>query len=120
MSRFSLDQPDPIVRQAPSVELTCWEKVIRDAKYYKIPNPIIDLMQERNEIGIERYNTPLMPHNGRDAGSDAMCETLDLLAYLQQIKLERPNDVDLGYLDLFYQKILDNLPLLYKYVNKPK
>jgi len=41
-------------------------------------------MAERRRVGIERYGTPLQPHNGRDALVDAYQEALDLCVYLRQ------------------------------------
>ena len=43
---------------------------------------------ERRRQGIERYGTPLQPHNGRDALYDAMQEALDLVVYLRQAEME--------------------------------
>ncbi len=43
---------------------------------------------ERRRQGIERYGTPLQPHNGRDALYDALQEAMDLLAYLRQAEIE--------------------------------
>ena len=61
------DQPPPTESEFPSV----WPMVIRD-------------MEERHRIGIERYGTPLRPHNGRDALIDAYQEALDQVVYLRQ------------------------------------
>ncbi len=38
--------------------------------------------------GLERYKTPLMTHNGRDAGQDAMQELADAVMYVQQLRME--------------------------------
>lgn len=55
-----------------------------------IPNestPIVDLvmddLQERKRIGIERYGVPLQAHNGRDMLIDAYQEAMDLVIYLR-------------------------------------
>ena len=57
-----------------------------------IPNtsiPIVDLvmqdLQERKELGIKRYGTPLQAHNGRNSLVDAYQEALDLCIYLRQV-----------------------------------
>jgi len=50
---------------------------------------VIADMAERRRVGIERYGTPLQPHNGRDALVDAYQEALDLAVYLRQAIEER-------------------------------
>lgn len=46
----------------------------------------------REQLGIQRYGTPLYPYNGRDAIIDAYEECLDLAIYLRQYILERGID----------------------------
>ena len=46
-------------------------------------------MQDRHELGIKRYGTPLQPYNGRDALRDAYEEALDLAVYLRTAIYER-------------------------------
>ncbi len=64
-------EPNPI----PNGNIAVWEVVIGD-------------MKDRNALGIERYNTPLQPFNGRNALVDAYQESLDLAVYLRQRILE--------------------------------
>lgn len=45
--------------------------------------------QEQYEKGIKKYNTFLSTFNGRDAFVDAMQESVDLVMYLNQLRLER-------------------------------
>lgn len=66
------DQPAPTQNALTPV----WDLVIQD-------------MQERNQVGIQRYGTPLQPFNGRDALVDAYQEALDLAVYLRQAIVER-------------------------------
>lgn len=66
------DQPPPIPNEKPAV----WNLVITD-------------MRERDQVGRQRYGTPLQPHNGRDALVDAYQEALDLAVYLRQEIEER-------------------------------
>lgn len=59
-------------------------------------NPIIqelvmDDMNARLVLGIERYGTGLQAHNGRDFLRDAYEEALDLAAYLRGALYERDN-----------------------------
>lgn len=49
---------------------------------------IVDL-EERRRVGIERYGTPLQPHNGRDALVDLYQELQDALLYIRQEIEER-------------------------------
>lgn len=46
-------------------------------------------LEAREQLGIERYGTPLQPHNGRDALRDAYEEALDLACYLKQVLIEQ-------------------------------
>lgn len=43
----------------------------------------------REQVGIQRYGTPLQAGNGRDALRDAYEEALDLATYLRQVIEER-------------------------------
>lgn len=45
-------------------------------------------LRARAEMGMRRYGTPLMTHNGRDAVMDCYQECLDALMYITQAKLE--------------------------------
>lgn len=54
-----------------------------------IQTMVIEDLRGRREVGIERYGTPLQPHNGRDALRDAYEEALDLACYLRQAIEER-------------------------------
>lgn len=50
---------------------------------------VIDDMRERDNLGRQRYNTPLRSWNGRDALVDAYQEVLDLAVYMRQEIEER-------------------------------
>jgi len=65
-------QPAPIANDSRPI----WELVITD-------------MYERDQVGRERYGTPLQANNGRDALQDAYEEALDLVVYLRQVIEER-------------------------------
>jgi len=66
------DQPPPKPNYLPAV----WDLVVSD-------------MLDRDQVGRQRYGTPLQPHNGRDALMDAYQEALDLAVYLRQAIFER-------------------------------
>jgi hypothetical protein len=68
----SIDQPPPKHNEQPAV----WDLVMAD-------------MRERDQVGRQRYGTPLQAHNGRDALLDAYAEALDLAVYLRQAVFER-------------------------------
>lgn len=46
-------------------------------------------IEDRKQVGIERYGVALQPHNGRDALRDAFEEAVDLATYLAQVLIER-------------------------------
>jgi len=66
------DQPLPIVNDARDIQ-----------------SQVVDDINARRLVGIERYGTALQPHNGRDALRDAYEEALDLCMYLKQCIVER-------------------------------
>ena len=65
------EQPTPTGDGTP-----IWDLVVKD-------------MQLRDQLGRERYGTPLRTHNGRDGLVDAYQEVLDLAVYLRQELEER-------------------------------
>lgn len=90
-----VDQPPPTpIEQTgkPAV----WPLVIQDlenlmnvqhpdenGKYGEIARDVVKDMQLRDQIGRERYGTPLTANNGRDQLVDAYQELLDFLVYLR-------------------------------------
>ena len=50
---------------------------------------LIAEMRKRDQIGRERYGTPLQPHNGRKALRDAFEELLDAAGYFAQDAIEK-------------------------------
>jgi hypothetical protein len=62
-----VDQPAPTPSDRPSIQ-----SLVR-----------ADL-EEREQVGIQRYGTPLQAHHGRNALVDAYQEALDLACYLRQ------------------------------------
>lgn len=53
-----------------------------------VQDALIADIRARRDIGIERYGSALMTHNGRDAVQDALEEAIDLAVYLKQVELE--------------------------------
>ena len=60
---------------------------VNDGAY--IQTLVIEDIQTRLLVGIERYGTGLQANNGRDALQDAYEEALDLCCYLRQVIEER-------------------------------
>lgn len=52
---------------------------------------VIEDIEDRKKVGVERYGTLLKPHNGRSALRDAYAEALDLCQYLRQLIWEEEN-----------------------------
>jgi hypothetical protein len=74
------EQPSPIHRVGVrSVQ----QQVITDLAVYRYGGPVAADIAERERVGIERYGTPLQPHNGRCMIRDAYDENLDLVTYLR-------------------------------------
>jgi hypothetical protein len=72
MTAATTEQPKPTHNANPPV----WALVMKD-------------MELRDQLGRQRYGTPLQAHNGRDALVDAYQEALDLAVYLRQAIYER-------------------------------
>ena len=66
------EQPTPVPNDKPAI----WPLVIVD-------------MNARDNLGRQRYGTPLQPDNGRDMLKDAYEEALDLACYLRGALYER-------------------------------
>jgi hypothetical protein len=56
-----------------------------------VQDALIADIRARRDIGIQRYGSPLMTHNGRDAVQDALEEAVDLAVYLKQVAMEVRN-----------------------------
>lgn len=69
---FTPEQPAP----TPNAHPPTWPLVMVD-------------MASRDNLGRQRYGTPLQPHNGRDTLRDAYEEALDLAVYLRTALYER-------------------------------
>lgn len=53
-----------------------------------VQDALIAAIENRKALGIARYGRPLETHNGRDALQDAWEESIDLAAYLTQMRME--------------------------------
>lgn len=54
-----------------------------------VQDRLIEEIENRKRLGIQRYGQPLMTHSGRDALQDAWEESVDLAVYLTQVRMER-------------------------------
>jgi|APSaa5957512622_1039677.scaffolds.fasta_scaffold17693_3 hypothetical protein len=50
---------------------------------------VIKDLEDRRQLGIERYGTHLQPFNGRDSLVDAYQEMLDFVVYIKQYLIEQ-------------------------------
>lgn len=64
------------------------EKPPESSHYPPVWDVVIADMQERKEMGKEKYGTYLRAFNGRNALVDAYQEVLDLAVYLRQLIIE--------------------------------
>ena len=53
-----------------------------------VQDALIADIRARRDLGVQRYGSPLMTHNGRDAVQDALEEAVDLAVYLKQVAME--------------------------------
>ena len=53
-----------------------------------VQDALIRLIDDRKQLGIQRYGSPLMTHNGRDASRDMVEEAVDLAVYSMQVAME--------------------------------
>lgn len=73
--------PDPTKQRPGDQPLpTAGRECVQDA--------LIAQIEQRKQLGIERYGRPLETHNGRNAVQDALEEAIDLAVYLKQVELE--------------------------------
>jgi hypothetical protein len=61
-----------------------------------IVDEVIEDLKARKDFGIDKYGTPLMSNNGRNALVDAYQEALDLCCYLKQALVESIDDREYG------------------------
>ena len=61
----------------------------REERSVCVQDAVVALINERRELGVRRYGSPLMTHNGRDSLVDLRDELLDALMYVTQAILER-------------------------------
>lgn len=54
-----------------------------------VQDTLIGLIEERRDLGKQRYGRPLQTFNGRNAVRDALEEALDLATYLMQVEMEK-------------------------------
>ncbi|MFD9249576.1 hypothetical protein [Streptomyces bottropensis] len=53
-----------------------------------VQDALIADIRARRDLGVQRYGSQLMTHNGRNAVQDALEEAVDLAVYLKQVAME--------------------------------
>ena len=76
-------QPNPILN--PSADTSVWYSIwLR----WWFPAGLVPVTMERSLAGARKYGVGLQPFNGRDAVQDAIEESLDHIAYTEQLVQE--------------------------------
>lgn len=100
----ALTQPAPVTREGAA---SMHDLVCEDLVYKFVPgmeSNVVQDLEARKKMGLEKYGTVLQAFNGRDAIMDAYQETLDLTAYLKQAIIENPGDLSLPTI---YSRVLE-------------
>jgi len=71
----------------PNNEINIWESVLKKA--CSCNDELKNLMIARSNFGVKKYGTPLQAFNGRNALQDVLEEALDLIAYCEQVCVEK-------------------------------
>lgn len=82
------DQPLPKQHDGPFVADQLIERLTRSDGANPVVLLICQLLEDRKQVGIQRYGTPLQAFNGRDVVQDAVEEAIDLSTYLFQAVME--------------------------------
>lgn len=89
MSNLTITELQDRIRQ---LQGDVWLDAIDYAKSRGADLSMLLVMEQRRELGIERYGTPLQYGNGRDAVLDLREELLDAYAYATQAGLASVRD----------------------------
>jgi hypothetical protein len=84
MSNAAVEEPKPIQTEDSEPVLSFVLKTMHFSGRHFLGADL----EARAKLGMERYGTPLMTHNGRDPLADLYQELLDALMYLGQYMLE--------------------------------
>lgn len=76
---------------------------------------VIEDIDARKQVGLERYGTLLQAFNGRDALMDAYQEALDLVVYQRQVLEEKPENPRVRFT---YEQALDICVILRKTIEE--
>ena len=72
-------------RPTRNYEVPVWDRIWN--KWW-FPKGLLPITRMRRALGKVKYGTDLQPFNGRDAVYDAVEESLDHLAYVEQVSRE--------------------------------
>lgn len=111
----------------PKPELTdkskpVWPKVVKALKsVHKDFNltksefaELSQIMEKRNQFGIEKYGVPLSSFNGRNSLQDAFEEALDLVVYSSQSYMENKNKKHAKMFEELLEAAFNSLILCFK------
>lgn len=77
--------------QPPPIRTAQSEPILTDEFLAGLPDDVAEALRMRRQFGLDKYGTVLRSHNGRDPMADAAQEALDLIVYLRQAVMERPD-----------------------------
>lgn len=74
--------------QPPPIRTAQSAPILTDDFLTRVPEKVAEALRLRRQFGLDKYGTVLKSHNGRNPLADALQETLDLIVYLQQARME--------------------------------
>ncbi len=93
MLNLNKHEPDPIRKAgAEAVWPAVWQDVRQISTVYPVSEQVIADMADRDRIGWERYNGPLVVHDGRNTLVDLYQELLDAIVYTKKTLMEGRGD----------------------------
>jgi hypothetical protein len=91
-------QPMPIPNSKPALWDKAKERFWNWAENNSVDPKIVDSltkkMTDRDDYGLKKYGTRLLPFNGRNFRNDVIDEILDALVYVEGLKAEMENTPD--------------------------
>ena len=107
------EQPRPTTSAQSRAVLPC-ALITCAQSHYSAARSLCDALAARADLGVARYGTPLLTHNGRDAIRDLREELLDAIMYATQAHLEGRITEDQT------QEIVDALAYAYRIIMEAK